>query len=500
MKIPTVCLVGRPNVGKSTIFNRLVGKKISIIEDTPGVTRDRIYSQATFNDKPFFLIDTGGIDLSDGDFNEEIRMQVEVGIEEADTIIFVVDAKDGYYLVDMLQDKVNGCDALSDSAKSTYCNQLETYFNDYFFTAHETLAESLEQYKGLCSSSQLGYLSAYGEIGKAEYAFQLRSNLGLPELDMDAYNAYLVEQIDKYTSKLNIATNKLNRLSKSEMNTFNNFYNVGKSMVGISEPEDMIPYLKDFAKTIVPELSVQPDIRIKYMDTASAENSNALAYYMKSALDNDAVEYITLNPLTSLTNSDDTLATMAHEGYPGHMYAYMYSKQLEINPVAKILSNLTHGEGWATYVQTKLYEYIKDHHSYPNADKAVEAYCDFMIAQDALSYLAYTKIDHMIHYEKASVGAVGSFLGSLGFNSSAAQDIYNTLIEMPGNYAAYGFGRVFFIDLHDTAKALLGKAYDEVEFNAALLSHGWCSLTELIKVYEEYIDHTAFLNGITLDA
>ena len=88
----TICLVGRPNTGKSTLFNRIVGKKVAIIEDAPGVTRDRIYSQASFNDIPFYLIDTGGIDLSEGDFNQEIRVQVEVGIEESDTIVFVVPA------------------------------------------------------------------------------------------------------------------------------------------------------------------------------------------------------------------------------------------------------------------------------------------------------------------------------------------------------------------------------------------------------------------------
>ncbi len=98
----TICLVGRPNTGKSTLFNRIVGKKVAIIEDAPGVTRDRIYSQATFKDKPFYLIDTGGIDLSDGQFNDEIRMQVEIGINEADTIIFVVDAKDGLTTSDLL--------------------------------------------------------------------------------------------------------------------------------------------------------------------------------------------------------------------------------------------------------------------------------------------------------------------------------------------------------------------------------------------------------------
>ena len=94
MRIPTVALVGRPNVGKSTIFNKLVGKKISIIEDTPGVTRDRIYGDVIYNNYKFHLIDTGGIDLSDADFNKEIIVQATLAIDEADVIIFIIDGKE----------------------------------------------------------------------------------------------------------------------------------------------------------------------------------------------------------------------------------------------------------------------------------------------------------------------------------------------------------------------------------------------------------------------
>ena len=90
----TVCLIGKPNVGKSTIFNRLIKEKKAIILDTPGITRDRIYGIVNYKDKSFHLIDTGGIDLGKDDFNEDIKAQASLAIEESDIILFVVDGKE----------------------------------------------------------------------------------------------------------------------------------------------------------------------------------------------------------------------------------------------------------------------------------------------------------------------------------------------------------------------------------------------------------------------
>ncbi len=95
MTTQTVALVGRPNVGKSTLFNRLVGSRDAIIEDTPGVTRDRIYGKVTHYNHTFSLIDTGGIEITKGSFNEEIKGQAEIAIEESDIVLFVVDGKEG---------------------------------------------------------------------------------------------------------------------------------------------------------------------------------------------------------------------------------------------------------------------------------------------------------------------------------------------------------------------------------------------------------------------
>lgn len=100
--IPTVALVGRPNVGKSTLFNKIVGKKIAIIEDLPGVTRDRIYQEATYNNKKFYLIDTGGIDASKMKFNDEIKIQAEIAIKDADIVVFIVDGKEGLTSNDLI--------------------------------------------------------------------------------------------------------------------------------------------------------------------------------------------------------------------------------------------------------------------------------------------------------------------------------------------------------------------------------------------------------------
>ncbi|HDR7792573.1 TPA: ribosome-associated GTPase EngA [Bacillus luti] len=100
MPKPVIAIVGRPNVGKSTIFNRIVGERVSIVEDIPGVTRDRIYSVGEWLNHEFNIIDTGGIDIGDEPFLTQIRQQAEVAIDEADVIIFMTNGRDGVTAAD----------------------------------------------------------------------------------------------------------------------------------------------------------------------------------------------------------------------------------------------------------------------------------------------------------------------------------------------------------------------------------------------------------------
>ena len=99
---PLVAVVGRPNVGKSTLFNRLVGRRVAIVEDTPGVTRDRIYGDAEWLQYSFTLIDTGGIEPASLDkIAIQMRRQAELAIETADVILFLVDGREGMTAADM---------------------------------------------------------------------------------------------------------------------------------------------------------------------------------------------------------------------------------------------------------------------------------------------------------------------------------------------------------------------------------------------------------------
>lgn len=151
MKKPVVALVGSPNVGKSTIFNKLVGKKISIIEDTPGITRDRIYGTVDYGKYQFHLIDTGGIDISGGTWDAKIKAQAELAIDEADIVLFVVDGKNGlnandYVVRDML---LKAGKKVIVVINKTDSKQYEMHKYDFYELGFETYVEvSGEQSSG----------------------------------------------------------------------------------------------------------------------------------------------------------------------------------------------------------------------------------------------------------------------------------------------------------------------------------------------------------------
>jgi uncharacterized protein (DUF885 family) len=403
----------------------------------------------------------------------------------------IIDSND-YYLKDILHTKIDSLSFLDDAQKTDYKNQVTSAITNSFMPAIKELYDGLEQYKGKLTKENEGYWSKY-EHGKEMYLLELEDLLGLDDFDTTKY----IKDVETAFSQANSLVMSSQQAIVKEFNisTYAELEEiVGQYKIYDGTPEEMMEYLKEFAKTIVPELQSEPDINIKEMDGASAKVSNAVAYYMKSALDNKAGENITLNPL-KLGDSNDVLGTLAHEGYPGHLYAYVYSKEQGLSNLSTIMTSTAHGEGWATYVELKLYQYAKS----KSTDEKFNMVMDYLYANQMSGFLLETRIDAGIHIEGWTVEDVASFLSKRGYNADSAQDIFNLLIEMPSGYAAYGYGKLFFNKLHTEAKNILGAVYDEVEFNAMLLSNGWTSLGELQKTYNEYMKAKCHQYGIAFE-
>ena len=166
-----VALVGAPNVGKSTIFNRILKEKKAIVDDQPGVTRDRLYGVAEWLTKTFTLIDTGGIEVKDAPFQTQIRMQVEIAIDEADLIIYVADGKLG-----VTKDDIYASKMLKKAKKKVILavNKIDDF----------SKVVNIHDFYALGLGEPLAISSAHG-IGMGDLLDKIIQNL--PEKEMDEY-------------------------------------------------------------------------------------------------------------------------------------------------------------------------------------------------------------------------------------------------------------------------------------------------------------------------
>ena len=430
-----------------------------------------------------------GYPLSDFTITEMMKYLEDVLAQGAD-----------YYLKDILIEKIEAVDFLSEEQKDSYQSQIATAIAESFIVGVQGLYDGLDEFLGLLPEEEEGYLATY-ENGQAIYMEQLQRLLGYEDLVAEDYikevETELKASVRKVISTQQTIVQLFNVSTYAELEAAIAQYPIFKGEAGaLPTPEQQVEFLKEFAKTIVPDLQSNPNIVVKEMDIASAKVSNAVAYYMKSALDNTGSEYITLNPVkTKVSSQNDVLGTLAHEGYPGHLYAYIYSKELELSNLATVMTNTGHAEGWATYVQLKLYEYAKEQ----SDDEKFDAVMDYLYANELSSFLLETRLDAGIHLEGWTAEDIATYMTNLGYSGDSAESIYDLLVEIPTQYASYGYGKYIFIKLHSEAQKKLGIYYDEVEFNAMLLSKGWTDLEQLEKTYEDYMTIKCHEHGIAFN-
>ena len=286
MSLPIVAVVGRPNVGKSTLFNKLVGKRLSIVEDTPGVTRDRIYSKCEWRNREFRIVDTGGIEpASDDVILAQMRRQAQVAIEKADVIVFLTDMRcgvtaDDYEVASMLQKSgkpvilaVNKCDGIGEPPPEFY-----EFYN-----------------LGMGDPFPVSALHGHGSGDLLDEIFKYFPKEDTPEYDEEYIKVAVIGKPNVGKSSL------INRIAGEERAIVSDIAGTTRDATDtIIENEDGKYVFIDTA-----------GIRRKSKITEKIEHYSVLRAYM--AVDRADVCVIVIDALVGFTDQDSKVAGYAHE-------------------------------------------------------------------------------------------------------------------------------------------------------------------------------------------
>ncbi|MDE6029057.1 MAG: DUF885 domain-containing protein [Clostridiales bacterium] len=382
---------------------------------------------------------------------------------------------DDFYLYEVAANKIDSAEFLNESTKAEYKAEYKAAIHDKYMAGVKSLYDGLENYVGKAKNPKKSYLASAGLAGEAYYEWLFRQKTGITGANLTKVYQEVVAANEDYEAKKDAVIAEIDGLKETEPETYNEFYeyyNETKVLLGLTDPDEILDYLKVAAKDIVPDLKTQPEIGFKYMDDTVAGISNALAYYMRTPLDlTESGEMITLNGFQMEKRPSEMITTIAHEGYPGHLYAHVYSKENGTSLLATCVSTQSFSEGWANYVELVLLDNIAK-----TSNKATAKYCEY---QKYLTLYGYTNsviADMSVNYFGVDIS---KFL-----DDSSIQ----MLVENPAVYVPYGYGMYTMYTLHERAKTELGDKYDEVSFNAALLADGFGpTLTRAKEITDSYI-------------
>lgn len=380
----------------------------------------------------------------------------------------VTEQGDEYYLYSVADSKLDGASFLSSSERAAYKTRYAQAIGDSFMTGVSELSAGLEQYKGNVTTTEESYLAAYGNVGKEYYQWQFENKTGIRDANILSIYYEMVPTCLGKAQRMEEIEEIVNAAETTDPALYSEFnaYKKGeRALLGLTDPNDVLAYLKEAAKEIVPDLKTTPDIDFKYMDRTAGEISNLLAYYLLSPVDDrNAAEHITLNPYTLEQGGEQLLPTVAHEGYPGHLYAHVNAKDSGANMLTLIETCTAFSEGWAKYTEMAVMRQIAENTN----DRALKLYCEYFECSEVAGFLNMVLSDIQINY----LGYGVSDLISSGVPAESAQYMVENLMEEPAVYVPYGYGLYVMLDIHDNAKTSLGNKYNEVEFNGYLLSEG----------------------------
>ncbi len=362
------------------------------------------------------------------------------------------------------EERLGGLSDLSDSKKANYIQQNQTILKEQIIPSYKKIGRCLQEVRGTGTNVQ-GLCHTDG--GSDYYAYLLKSMVGSGHTPEEML-ALVEDQIQKDLTEMMMIMSASPELIES----------FDGSIPEDRTPEEILEYLAEAMKEDYPELPVNASYQIKYVPKYM-EASTSPAFYMTPPFDLSEENTIYIN--NSQTDENSLFSTLAHEGYPGHLYQMVYAHATFSNPLRSLLSYLGYSEGWGLYVE---------HESYAMNDKLMaqsENIARLHRLNSSISIAVHALVDLKIHYEGYTPeeirGLLSSYFGDLG--EEAVQELYDLIVSEPAYYLKYYGGYLEFLLLREKAEDQLEEKFNLKEFHKFLLDMGPCAFPTI----EAYMDN-----------
>lgn len=349
------------------------------------------------------------------------------------------DKTDDNPLIVDFKDDADASSFLSEEEKGTLENQVNDIVINDIIPACKTACDTLSAMKDKC-------VDDFSDIenGLAYYTAAEQHTVGSAKPLQDQF-----DELDDF-----IRDKTAEYISLLQKNP-----DAGSTEISMSDPDQILTYLSnslnDYGFPDCPDVNYTAD----YLDP-SVVSGNVMAYYMSSPLDDYTDNVIRINR-NNISDNTEFYNTLAHEGYPGHLYQHVYDLSRKHNYIRQLCGYLGYQEGWAEYAANDAMEWgiMSDEDA-----RAVELNNDITYGLSALTDIAV----HGLGWKEKDVS---SYLSRIGLNSEAASSLYQTAMQYPISYDSYGYGLCRFTVMRENAEEALGDRFDKTEFHEVILDH-----------------------------
>lgn len=371
---------------------------------------------------------------------------------------FLTASVDDNLLIETFEDKIENVPDLGKDQKQTYINNNRSLVRQVVLPAFESLRDSLEEY--LDDSSDKERLCQY-DGGKEYYELLLSSNVGTDMTPKECIQA-LEDTLQETASDIVTLTQE-----NSDLYTD---YLTAEPL--LTDTQEILTELENDTLIDFPE---PPDVSYTLKNVPDALSStSASAFYLLPPIDSKEANVIYINQ--SRVDSRDQFSTLAHEGYPGHLYQTNYYLSTDPHPVRSVLRCDGYDEGWGTYAQLYSYNYME----FKDTDRETTALLRQLYRDNDILSLALSSLsDLYVNYEDYTEEELTAYLSDYGVESEGARSIYEYVIENPTTYLSYSIGWYELEQLRNTMEEELGSHFDISEYHEAVLSCGSCPFSLL---------------------